>query len=407
MIRLRVLLPLLFLVAALLNAQVDGTVTGSVVDSSGAAIPDATVSLHLPGAAAVAFATKTTATGTFAILSIPANTYDLVIESNGFLKAVRTGIEVLPGRAFDVPVVKLDLAGVSQSVEVQEVGTNVQTSNSEVTTTIAKSQIVDLPVADRSPLAFLSTQAGVGSNGTGNTVIDGQRTTYTNVTMDGINIQDNFIRTNDMDFLPNMLLLDQVAEMTVSTSNASASNYGGASQVAFVTPQGTNQFHGGVFWQNRNNYFRANSFYNNSSGVPVSFMNLNQFGGKVGGPVKKNKLFFYVDYEAYRQHQQTTTNYTILTADARNGIYTYKDSGGAVHKVNILQAMGLSTSSVMNSYLGLVPTPDKINNYNVGDSTAALLRNTAGYLMQRRDNRVRDNITSAGTTSYPTGTASP
>ena len=377
-----------------LNAQVNGVVNGSVVDPSGAAVPDAAISLHLPGVAAAAFSTKTTASGSFTIVSVPASTYDLVIEAPGFLKAIRTGIEVLPARTFDVPAVKVEVASVTQSVEVAEVGTNVQTSNSEVTTTIAKQQIADLPVADRSPLAFLATQAGVGSNGTGNTIIDGQRTTYTNVTMDGINIQDNFIRTNDMDFLPNLLLLDQVAEVTVSTSNASAANYGGASQVAFVTPQGGNQFHGGVFWQNRNNYFRANSFYNNSSGVPVSFMNLNQLGGKIGGPVKKNKLFFYVDYEAYRQHQQTSQTYTILTSDARSGIYTYKDSAGTVHKVNILQAMGLPASTVMNSYLNLVPTPDKINNYNVGDSTTALLRNTAGDTIKRRDNRVRDNITS-------------
>lgn len=398
MIRLRIFALILCLFAAMsLQAQVNGAVTGSVVDSSGAAIPEAAVSLHMPGTAAAAvFSTKTTASGTFSILSVPANTYDLVIEAPGFLKTVRTGIEVLPGRAFDVPAIKVDVASLSQTVEVEEVGTNVQTSNSEVSTTIAKSQIVDLPVADRSPLAFLSTQAGVGSNGTGNTIIDGQRPSYTNVTMDGINIQDNFIRTNGMDFLPNLLLLDQVAEMTVSTSNASAANYGGASQVQFVTPQGGNLFHGGVFWQNRNNYFRANSFYNNASGLPVAFMNLNQMGGKIGGPVRKNKIFFYVDYEAYRQHQQTTQTYTVLTSDARSGIYTYKDSGGAVHKVNILQAMGLTASSVMNNYLGLVPTPDHINNFNVGDSTAALLRNTAGYTTKRRDNRIRDNVTARG-----------
>jgi len=386
----------LLVAATMLNAQVNGAVTGTVLDSSGAVIAEADVSLHLPGSAAVVFATKSTDAGSFSILSVPANTYDLVIEAKGFQKSVRTGIEVLPGRSFDVPAVKLDVAGITQTVEVSAVGTNVQTSNSEVSTTIAKSQIADLPVADRSPLAFLSTQAGVGSNGTGTTVIDGQRSTYSNVTMDGINIQDNFIRTNDMDFLPNLLLLDQVAEVTVSTSNASAANYGGASQVAFVTPQGSNGFHGGVFWQNRNNYFRANSFYNNASGVPVSFMNLNQLGGKIGGPVLKNKLFFYVDYEAYRQHQQTTQTYTILTSDARNGICTYKDTGGTVHKVNILQAMGLSASSVMNSYLALVPTPDKINSFNVGDSTTALLRNTAGYTTQRRDNRIRDNVTARG-----------
>ena len=96
---------------------------------------------------------------------------------------------------------------------------------------------------NRSPLGFLQTQAGI-NDARGTTTVNGQRSTYVNVTLDGINIQDNFIRTNDMDFLPNLLLLDQVAEVTVSASNADASASGGSSQVNFVTPSGTNQYHG-------------------------------------------------------------------------------------------------------------------------------------------------------------------
>jgi hypothetical protein len=99
---------------------------------------------------------------------------------------------------------------------------------------------------NRSPQAFVLTQAGV-SSGRGATVINGQRTTFTNVTLDGINIQDNFIRTNAVDFSPNLLLLDQVAEMTVSTSNTNPAAGGGASQLIFVSPSGTNTFHGASF----------------------------------------------------------------------------------------------------------------------------------------------------------------
>jgi hypothetical protein len=382
--------------AICLNAQVTGRVSGSVVDSTGAAIPSATVSLQLVGTSTAAFTTKTTTAGDFTIVSVPANSYDLVVEASGFQRKQVSNIAVDPGRTVDVPVIKMDVAGVSQSVEVSEISTSVQTSNAEVTTTIAKSQMANLPVADRSPLGFLSTQAGVGANGSGNTSINGLRTTYSNVTLDGINIQDNFIRTNDLDFLPNLLLLDQISEASLTVSNANASNYGGSGQVQFITPSGTNSYHGGIYWQNRNSALRANSFYQNAAGVPVSRLNLNQFGAKVGGPIRKNKLFFYVDYEAYRQHSQTTRNYTILTDDARNGIYTYKDSAGTVHKVNILQAMGYSADPTMAKYLSLVPTPDKINNFNVGDSTNALLRNTAGYLLTRRNNRIRDNVTGRG-----------
>ncbi|MEI9972740.1 MAG: TonB-dependent receptor plug domain-containing protein [Ignavibacteriota bacterium] len=128
-------------------------------------------------------------------------------------------------------------------MEVTEALTTVQTTSADVSTTITKSQIQELPTMDRSPLGFLRTQAGI-NNARGNTTIDGQRSSFVNVTLDGVNIQDNFIRTNDLDFLPNMLLLDQVSEVTVSSSNSDASAWGGSSQVNFITPSGTNSLHG-------------------------------------------------------------------------------------------------------------------------------------------------------------------
>ena len=121
--RIPLLLLTLLLATTALNAQVNGVVNGVVLDPTGAAVPEAAVSLHLPGVGAAAFTTRTTAAGSFTILSVPASTYDLVIEAPGFQRTVRTGIEVLPDRTFDVPAVKLDLSGVSQSVDVAEVGT--------------------------------------------------------------------------------------------------------------------------------------------------------------------------------------------------------------------------------------------------------------------------------------------
>src|SRR5262249_56841072 len=100
-------------------------------------------------------------------------------------------------------------------------------------------------------------------------------TNIPNSTLDWINLQDNFIRTNAVDFSPNVLLLDQVAEFTVSTSNTNASAGGGASQVSFVTPSGTNTYHGSGYWQNRNNAFAANTWFNNRHRVAKPFLNSN------------------------------------------------------------------------------------------------------------------------------------
>jgi hypothetical protein len=381
--------------AAQLCAQVSGRVTGTVVDGTGAAVPDASVMLQLPGSGASVYTTRTSNVGDFTILTVNPASYDLVVESKGFLTAKISGLKVDPGRATDVPSIKLDIAGVTQSVEVSEATQGVQTSNAEVSTTIAKMQIQELPITDRSPLGFLQTQAGI-NNASGNTVVNGQRPSYTNITLDGINIQDNFIRQNALDFAPNLLLLDQVSEMTVSTSNASASAFGGSSQVNLVSPSGTNEFHGAAYWSNRNNAFSANSWFNNQAGVKLPFLNQNQIGGKLGGRIIKNKLFFYGNYEAYRQRQQTAENTTILTDTARNGIFTYRDTGGAVQQKNILQLMGVQADPTMAKLLALVPAASKINYFGVGDSTASLLRNTAGYSFLMRDNRTRDNLTTTG-----------
>ncbi len=379
---------------ASLNAQVGSTVSGSVVDPSGAAVPGAAISLRVSGGTTDAFATKTSATGTFSLVSVPPNTYDLVIDATGFLKVIQSGLDVVPGRTIDVPPVKLAVASASQTVEVTETANTVQTSSSEVSTTITKTQIQDLPTMNRSPLGFLQTQAGI-NDARGNTTINGQRSTYVNVTLDGVNIQDNFIRQNDVDFLPNLLLLDQVSEVSVTSSNASSSAGGGSSQITFVTPSGTNQLHGAGYWSNRNSALAANSFFNNQAGVKNPFLNQNQIGGKLGGHIIRNKFFFYVNYEAYRQRQQTPQNATVLTPNARNGLFTYV-AGGQTQTANVLSLAGLSANPFVQSLLAKVPTT--FNNFNRGDSSNALLRNTAGDQFNVRDNRTRDNLT--GTLDY-------
>src|SRR5437763_14702261 len=115
--------------------------------------------------------------------------------------------------------------------------------------------------------------------------------------------------------------------MTLVSSNGSAASFGGATETAFSTPSGGNKPHGELFWDNRNNYFAANDWFNNQSGIARSFLNQNQFGGLIGGPIKKDKLFFYANYEAIRAHQQTPALNAILTNDARNGIFAYRDTG--------------------------------------------------------------------------------
>ena len=125
-------------------------------------------------------------------------------------------------RETDVPPVKLQLASLTQSVEVSAEVQGVEVANAEVSNTVSMEQIQNLPILDRDVLGIMQTQAGVASNGNSTTVINGLRTSYSNMTLDGINIQDNYIRDNALDYTPNKLRVGQVRQMTLITSNPNA-----------------------------------------------------------------------------------------------------------------------------------------------------------------------------------------
>ena len=371
------------------SAQFSGRVTGAVVDGSGSAVPGATVDLYLTGGQKPLLSVKTTAEGLYHLIGVRPADYDLTVDAKGFMKAAVRGVTVDASRETGVATVRLQLPTMTQTVDVSAEIQGVETSSAEISGTISTEELRNLPILDRDALSVLQTQPGVVYNINSNTVINGLRTSYSNVTLDGINIQDNYIRDNALDYSPNKLLMGQVRQMTLVSSNANAAATGGATETAFSTPSGTDQFHGEAFWYNRNNAFSANDWFNNQAGVPLPFLNQNQLGGSIGGPIRKDKLFFYFNYEAVRAHQQAPTNNTILTANARKGIFSYYDTGGTLHQVNLLTLKGItSLDPIMQGLLNQVPGAQLINNQDLGDGL-----NTAGYRFNQRDNQTRDNVT--------------
>ena len=377
----------------ILHAQDTGWITGTVTDPSGAAVPKATVNLMLRAGSRPIATTVTSAQGLFTLQSLRPVYYDLTVDAAGFQQYKLDNVKVDPSRPTDLPVIRLVVAAATTtSVNVTAGLENVQTTSPEISTTVTAEQIERLPVGDRNPLGFISTQAGVAPTQS-ETDINGQRSSFSNVTLDGINIQDNYIRTGGLDYTPNEPLLSQVQEFTVITSNQGAGSSGGASQVNFTTPSGSNEYHGYALWQNRNNKFAANDFFDNQDGNPLPRLNLNQVATNVGGPIKKDKLFFYAAYELYRNRSQLEADPTILTSTARQGIFTYHDTNGQVQQVDLLATDGLPMDPVMSALLARVPGPQFINNFRVGDSQPGFLANTAGYGFLVRDNRDRDNAT--------------
>src|SRR5260370_31440674 len=165
--------------------QVTGRLSGSVTDASGAAVPNATVNLLLPGGAKPVLTAVTLAEGLLSFTNVRREQYDLAIESSGFLKYSLRGVKIDPARETSLPAIELDLATVTQTVDVTANVQTVQTQNAEVSTTITNEQVPRLPILDQNPMALMSTQAGVSSN-VDDIVINGTRSSFTNVTLDGI-----------------------------------------------------------------------------------------------------------------------------------------------------------------------------------------------------------------------------
>lgn len=367
-----------------------GNLSGTVSDSSGV-IAGATVIVkdNQSGKEVTAI---TTDSGGYTVAQLDVGTYTVKISSAGHKSFTATDVKIDVGREYTLNTT-LEAGNISESVTVVAGADIINSADAQLSNTVSPRQIVELPLNGRNPLTLVQLQAGTSSNSAQTTSINGQRSSFTNITRDGINVQDNFIRANAVDFLPDRPNVDDTGEFTIITQNAGAEAGFGASQVQLVTPRGSNDFHGAAFLFNRSSHFAANTFFNNFSAVPRPFLNRNQYGGKVGGPILKNKLFFFATYEGFRLRQSTSVNRTILLPNARNGIFTYRDTTGATRTVNLLSGGFSATTGVSaidpvitNRILGALPTAG--NNTTLGDQL-----NTTGLTFSRATNTDREAFT--------------
>jgi hypothetical protein len=238
--RLLLALPLAAAFSVSAIAQVQGRLSGTVVDPTGAPVPNAEVKLFLQGGQSAVVSARSNEVGVILFVAIRPESYDISIEAPGFRKEMIRAVKIDPAQETPLGTVTLEVGSVTEVVEVAATAQAVQISNAEISTTLTNEQLRRLPTINRNPIALLYTQAGISSTNRSNTVINGLRTSYTNMTLDGVNIQDNFIRANAIDFQPNLLLLDQIAEANIGVSNNNSGLGGGANQINFVTPSGTN-----------------------------------------------------------------------------------------------------------------------------------------------------------------------
>jgi hypothetical protein len=371
-----------------------GAVAGTVLDESGGVLPGATVTLTNTGTGQVMTGVSSE-TGAFLFPQVPVGSYKVTVSLEGFKAAEFTEVNVAVGQQYSLTA-RLAIGAQTETITVTAGASLVSTTTPEVTSTVVQKQVLEIPLANRDVTNLINLQAGVvGVPTRANTVINGGRPTWTQVTLDGINIQDNFIRTNSLDFLPNRPTSDNVAEFSITTSVSGADAAGGATAVRMVTPSGSNRFSGSVFEFNRDNKFAANSFFNNASELPKPELSRHQFGGRIGGPIQRDKLFFFFTYEGQRQTQQPASTLTIpASQDFYDGVFRYVDLSGNVQSVNVMQLSGLAIDPVVRStILSRLPAPSNVNTFTDGDSEAGRILNTAGYRFLQDDLNERDSFT--------------
>ncbi len=385
---------LLLLAAAALAQSNTGRLIGTVSGPDGV-LPGATVNVT-DNQTGKERTVVTNNDGSFLLPQLDPGNYTVNVTANGFKTYTANNVKIEVGQEYSLKI-PLEIGATQDSVTITAGVDLLNTTNAQLSNTVTKRQILELPLNGRDPTSLLLLQPGVANNGVHPASVNGQRATFTNITRDGINIQDNHIRQNASVFSVERPNVDDVGEFTVTTQNAGADLGYGASQLQMTTPRGQNNYHGALFLYNRNSVFAANRYFNNASGTKLPFLNRNQLGGSISGPIYRNKLFFFGAYEGFRQRTQVTQVRTLLTPNARLGNFIYTDNTPASQGGPVVRTANLFTllnnpaltgvnSVIANRILGAMPGTG--NAVDRGDG-----RTTTGYRFNQRSNSDRDKYT--------------
>src|SRR5262245_14618626 len=327
-----------------------GSLSGQVNDGAGAAVSAAKVIVK-NDATGEEFHQTTDAQGAFAFLSLPIGRYSAAVEAQGFKRSELREIIIEVATPAKVNLA-LEVGSVTEAVsvsgEAQEV---INTTSPTLSAVVTKRQVNDLPLPTRDPLDLIRLQAGIGmiSNNIRSANPVGLRESAVNVTQDGVNVKDNFLNSEGFFAISNPSV-EATSEFSVSTGTSGSDAGRGVVQVRMVTKSGTNELHGALSWFHRNDNLNANTFFNNATGTERPIQLQNRFGFNVGGPVflpkklfgparydGRNRSFWFVAYEGFREPRSVTNARTGLTAEARQGVFRYVDRNNVTRSVNLLQ----------------------------------------------------------------------
>jgi hypothetical protein len=363
----------MFALTAFGQQQTTGSLTATITDPSGAVVAGATVKVVNPETGAERVA-ETNSNGVCDFQTLQPGKYTISVEAKGFKKALSRDIIVSVSTAAEVTMA-LEIGSPSETVTITAAQEVINSTSPSLTNIINTRQVVDLPLADRNPVNLAGLQAGIAVVGTDvrGASVSGLRQTAVNLTQDGINAMDNFVKTSSF-FALTTPSLNSTSEFSVTTGTVGSDSGRGAAQVNLVTKGGTNDFHGGAFLQIINNWTDANTWFNQSIKAAKPILRQHYDGFDIGGPVYapkfgeggkgywsgKERAFFFFSYERFVQSDSRSRNRAVLTATARQGLFSY-NAGGTVQTVNLLSQASVpfhALNPIMTAHLAQYPLPN-------------------------------------------------
>ncbi len=390
-------------VAPVTRAQQDAaTLAGVVTDGQGAAVAGATV-IVVNSETGVERRTRAGGSGSYLFTQLAPGLYNVRVEAGGFKTGVWRDVRLTVRTPVTLDL-RLAIGEVTETVTIKEGPSRINIRDATTGADFTGRQITQLPLEGRNVLALLSLQPGVVYTSDVNAIfrtnfgetdaeprngsVNGGRSDQANITLDGVDIND---QQTGFAFQGALRIgVESVQEFRVVTAgaNADAGRSSGA-QVALVTRGGTNEFRGALFHSHRNTVTSANSFFNNRAGLPRAKLLRNVFGASLGGPIQKNRLFFFGSYEGRRDASETTVIRNVPTQLFRDGFIRYRDRSGQIvtlspDQVRQLDPLGIGVNPRVQEVLRLFPLPNDTPNIDP--------LNFGGY---RFNSPVRDNLNSA------------
>lgn len=342
---------------------------GNVVDAQGAVVPAAVITATNQSTA-LARRTISDNQGEYTLTQMPPGPYKVEVAKPGF-REYATVVTLQT----DTPAtlnIKMEVGKVTEVVNVEGQATVVNTENTTVGNPFNETQIKEIPMQVRNVVSLLGVQPGVAATGQ----VTGARPDQNNVLLDGADANDNQGQDGFNSVLP--IPLDSVQEFRTTVTGYTADmGRSSGGQVSVITKSGSNSFHGSVYEYNRNTDFEANSWFNNRSGVARPALIRNQYGASVGGPIRKNRLFFFFNYEGRTDRSAVSVSRTIPSDTFKQGIILVQLKSGQVAQLNPSDVAGidplhLGESSYMLNLFKQYPegnspllSPDKGLNFNV------------------------------------------